>query len=52
MKTRFLVLIGIVIALTISFFALDPSQDHIAQYFLTDEQFEEMILNNDMLTDI
>ena len=47
MKTRLLIIIGIVITLTITFFVLGPSQGHIAKYFLTDEQFEEKILNND-----
>ncbi|AJW70341.1 hypothetical protein [Nitrosopumilus adriaticus] len=47
MKTRILIIIGIAISFTIAFFVLGPSQGHIAEYFLTDEQFEDMILNTD-----
>ncbi|MDH3395054.1 MAG: hypothetical protein OEL52_02750 [Nitrosopumilus sp.] len=47
MKTRLLIIIGIAVVLTTVFFVLGPSQGHIAQYFLNDEQFEEMILSND-----
>ncbi len=47
MKTRLLIIIGIAVVLSTVFFVLGPSQDHIAQYFLTDEQFEDIILNND-----
>ena len=47
MKTRLLIIIGIAVVLTTVFFVLDPSQGHITQYFLNDEQFEEMILSND-----
>lgn len=47
MKTRILIITGIVISFTTIFFVLGPSQGHIAEYFLTDEQFEEMILDND-----
>lgn len=47
MRTRLLVIIGISVTLATVFFALGPSQGHIAQYFLNDEQFEDVILNND-----
>ena len=46
MKTRVLIIIGILIAFTITFFVLGPSQGHIAEYFLTDEQFEGIILGD------
>ncbi len=46
MKTRFLIIVGVAIALTITFFVLGPSQGHIAEYFLTDEQFEDLILGD------
>lgn len=39
-------IIGILVTLTTVFFVLGPSQGHIAQYSLNDEQFEEMILSN------
>jgi len=45
MKTKLLIIVGIVITLTTIFFVLGPSQGHIAEYFLTDEQFEEIILS-------
>lgn len=35
------------ITFIITFFVLGPSQGHIAEYFLTDEQFEDMILGDD-----
>ena len=47
MKTRLLVIIGIAIVLSVIFFVLGTSQGHIAQYFLTDEQFEDIVLSND-----
>jgi len=47
MKNRFFVIIGTAVTLTAVFFVLGPSQGHIAEYFLTDEQFEEIILSND-----
>ena len=46
MKTRLLIVSGIVIAFTITFFILGHSQGHVAQYFLTDEQLKDIILNN------
>ncbi|WP_371503839.1 hypothetical protein [Nitrosopumilus adriaticus] len=46
MKTRHYITIGIVIAVSITFFVLGPSQGHIAEYFLTDEQFEKVILGD------
>ena len=51
MKTRHYITIGIVIAFTITFFVLGPSQDHIAQYFLTDKQFEEIFLGESHVND-
>ena len=47
MRTRLLIIAGIAVTLATVFFVLGPSQGHVAQYFLNDEQFEEMILNND-----
>ncbi|MDH3341159.1 MAG: hypothetical protein OEL84_07730 [Nitrosopumilus sp.] len=47
MKTKHLMIIGVTVTLATIFFVLGPSQGHIAEYFLTDEQFEEIILNND-----
>lgn len=46
MKTRFYVIFGIISSLLTIFFVLGPSQGHIAEYFLTDEQFEDMILGD------
>ena len=46
MKSRFYAIFGILISLTIIFFVLGPSQGHIAQYFLTDEQFQDMVLGD------
>lgn len=46
MRTRFLIILGIAVTLTTVFFVLGPSQGHVAEYFLTDEQFEEMILGD------
>lgn len=40
-------MIGIIISLSTIFFVLGPSQDPIAQYFLNDKQFEDIILSND-----
>ncbi len=51
MKTRIIIIVAVVIALTITFFVVGPSQGHIAQYFLTDEQFEKWILNNPSVID-
>lgn len=47
MKTTHYIIIGVAIVFAITFFVLGPSQGHIAQYFLTDEQFEDIILSND-----
>ena len=47
MKTKLLIIIGIVIAFATAFFVLGPSQGNVTQYFLTDKQFEDMILNKD-----
>ena len=47
MKGRLLIIIGIIATLAIIFFVLGLSQGHIAEYFLTEEQFEDIILNND-----
>jgi len=47
MKSRLLIIIGIAVTLTIIFFIFGPSQGHIAQYFLSDEQFEDLVLNSD-----
>jgi hypothetical protein len=47
MKSRVYAIFGILISLTIIFFILGPSQGHIAKYFLTEEQFEDLILNSD-----
>lgn len=47
MKTRLLIIVGIAIAFATVFFVLGPSQGHVAEHFLTDEQFEEMILSDD-----
>lgn len=46
MKTRLLMIAGIAVTLATVFFVLGPSQGYIAKYFLTDEQFEEIILSN------
>lgn len=46
MKTKHFIIIGVMITFTIIFFVLGPSQGHIAEYFLTDEQFQDMILDN------
>ena len=46
MKTKLLIIIGILIAFTITFFVLGPSQGHIAEYFLTEEQFQDMVLGD------
>jgi len=46
-KTNLLIIIGIAVTLATVFFVLGPSQGHIAEYFLNDEQIEEIILNND-----
>ena len=46
MKTRHYIVIGVVTIFTITFFVLGPSQGHIAEYFLTDEQFEDLILSS------
>jgi hypothetical protein len=46
MKTRFLIILGVIITFVIAFFVLGPSQGHIAEYFLTNEQFEDMILGD------
>lgn len=46
MKTRIFIIIGIAAMLTAVFFVLGPSQGHIAEYFLTDEQFEKVILGD------
>ena len=47
MKSKLFIIIGVAVTLTVTFFVLGPSQGHIAEYFLTDEQFEDLILNND-----
>jgi len=47
MKSRLLIIIGIAVTLATIFYVLGPSQGHIAEYFLNDEQFEEIILNNE-----
>jgi len=46
LKTRFLIIIGILITFTITFFILGPSQGHIAEYFLTEEQFQDLVLGD------
>jgi len=46
MKSRLLIIIGAIATLAIIFFVLGPSQGHIAKYFLTNEQFEDMILGD------
>ena len=47
MKTRLLIIIGIAVTLATVFYVLGPSQGDIAEYFLNDEQFEDIILSND-----
>ncbi len=51
MKNRLLIIIGIVVVSSTGFFVLGPSQGHIAQYFLTDKQFEEMFLDESHVND-
>ena len=46
MKSRLLIIIGILITFTITFFVLGPSQGHIAEYFLTEEQFQDLVLGD------
>lgn len=46
MRIRLLIIIGILITFTITFFVLGPSQGHIAEYFLTEEQFQDLVLGD------